>query len=101
MTDWLEEVRSFNEISNYKFFALFRKWKTLMKWVKVMSSERKKKISNTLKEKLFLANPMYQKILLNHKTLCCEIEGLDFINLHVREPMSKQEFLESKNATAE
>lgn len=44
---------------------------------------------------------MYQKILLNHKTLCCEIEGLDFINLHVREPMSKQEFLESKNATAE
>lgn len=38
VSDWLEEVRSFNEISNYKFFALFRKWKTLMKWIKAVNN---------------------------------------------------------------
>ena len=41
--------------------------------MKVISGEKIKSISKILEEKMFLTNAMYQKILINHKTLCADM----------------------------
>lgn len=38
--EWFEEVKAFNEICKYNFFILFRKWKSLKKWVKIINNDK-------------------------------------------------------------
>lgn len=57
--------------------------------MKVISSEKMKGISAILEKKMFLTNSMYQKILINHKTLCASMENLSFVNFIGRDPISK------------
>ena len=75
----------------------FRKWKALKKWMKVISSEKFKSISKVLDEKMFLTNMMYQKILVNHKTLCADMENLSFVTFAGRDPISKEDLLIKKS----
>jgi hypothetical protein len=42
---------------------------------------------------MFLTNTNYQKIILNHQTLCTEIENLTFINFTGRDPITKEDLL--------
>lgn len=91
--EWFDEVKAFNEICKYNFFILFRKWKSLKKWMKIISSDKQKIISKVLEEKMFLVNPYYQKIILNHQTLCAQVENLTFVNISGRDPISKQDLL--------
>lgn len=46
--EWFDEVKAFNEICKYNFFIMFRKWKSLKKWMKVVISEKTKAISKIL-----------------------------------------------------
>jgi hypothetical protein len=46
---------------------------------------------------MFLTNLYYQKVILNHQTLCNEVEGLMFINFAGRDPINKEELLLKKN----
>ena len=41
--------------------------------MKVVSTEKFKEVSKILEERMFLTNAMYQKILVNHKTLCADM----------------------------
>lgn len=82
-------MKAFNEICRYNFFITFRKWKSLKKWMRVISTEKMISISKILDEKMFLTNAMYQKILINHKTLCADMENLSFSTFYNRDPVSK------------
>ena len=42
---------------------------------------------------MFLTNSMYQKILINHKTLCADLENLSFVNFMARDPISKEDLI--------
>lgn len=42
---------------------------------------------------MFLTNAMYQKILINHKTLCADMENLSFATFYIRDPVSKEDLL--------
>ena len=68
--EWFDEVKAFNEICKYNFFILFRKWKCLKKWVKMISTDKHRTLCKILEEKMFLTSDLYQKIILNHQTLC-------------------------------
>lgn len=46
---------------------------------------------------MFLTNPLYQKILLNHQTLCSEIQNLSFTTFLRRDPISKEDLLIKKS----
>lgn len=48
------------------FFRKFRKWKTLKKWIYILSKEKMAKIYEVLQEKLFILNPEYRSVLLQH-----------------------------------
>jgi hypothetical protein len=72
---------------------MFRKWKCLKKWMKIINSDKHKALSKLLEERMFLTNSFYQKIILNHQTLCTEVEGLTFINFAGRDPITKEELL--------
>lgn len=61
--------------------------------MKVISTEKIKGISAILEKKMFLTNSMYQKILINHKTLCASMENLSFANFIGRDPISKEDLL--------
>lgn len=91
--EWFEEVKAFNEICQYNFFITFRKWKSLKKWMRVISTEKMKNISKVLEEKMFLTNSLYQKILINHKTLCADLENVSFVNFTARDPISKEDLI--------
>jgi hypothetical protein len=51
----------------------------MKKWLKILSQERFKKVSDILGEKLFILNPDYRHILLAHNSLCYDIEHLKLI----------------------
>lgn len=46
---------------------------------------------------MFLTNAFYQKILLNHQTLCNEVRNLSFSNFLSRDPISKEDLLIKKS----
>ena len=56
LADWDEERKQFNELKQLQFFRKFRKWKSLKKWITILSREKIKRISNILSEKLFILN---------------------------------------------
>ena len=61
--------------------------------MKVVSTEKFKEVSKILEEKMFLTNAMYQKILVNHKTLCADMENLSFVTFAGRDPISKDDLI--------
>jgi hypothetical protein len=61
--------------------------------MKVISTEKFKHISKILDAELFVTNPIYQKILVNHKTLCAEVEDLSFVKFASRDPISLDELM--------
>jgi hypothetical protein len=42
---------------------------------------------------MFLTNPLYQKMLVNHQTICAELENISFVNLATHEPITKEDLL--------
>ncbi|RZK66773.1 MAG: hypothetical protein EOO95_04840, partial [Pedobacter sp.] len=81
LKDWLRERDQYNHIKQLTFFTQFRAWKTLKKWVKILKRNHRSQIISQLNEKLFIANPIFQQLLINHKNMCLEIERLRFIEL--------------------
>ena len=81
LKDWLRERDQYNHIKQLTFFTQFRAWKTLKKWVKILKRNHRSQIISQLNEKLFIANPIFQQLLMNHKSMCLEIERLRFIEL--------------------
>ena len=81
LKDWLKERDQYNHIKQLRFFTQFRAWKTLKKWVKILRKNRKNQIISRLNERLYIANPIFQQLLVNHKGMCLEIERLRFVEL--------------------
>ena len=81
LKDWLKERDQYNHIKQLRFFTQFRAWKTLKKWIKILRRNRKNQIISRLNESLYIANPIFQQLLVNHKGMCLEIERLRFVEL--------------------
>jgi len=81
LKDWLRERDQYNHIKRLRFFRQFRSWKTLKKWVKILRKNQRNACKAQLNEKLFIANPLFQKIILKHKEYCLEIEALRFVDI--------------------
>lgn len=81
LKDWLRERDQYNHIKQLRFFTQFRAWKTLKKWIRILRRNHKNQIISQLNEKLFIANPIFQQLIVNHKGMCLEIEALRFIEL--------------------
>lgn len=91
LSDWDAERKQFNELKDLQFFKKFRKWKTLKKWITILSRQKVKKISNILSENLFILNNEYRSILLAHHNICYDME--QFKCLYVpTEPLSIENF---------
>ena len=45
---------------------------------------------------MFVTNNLYRNIILNHQTLCNEVENLTFIHFAGRDPISKEDLLIKK-----
>jgi hypothetical protein len=61
-------------LKELQFFKKFRKWKTLKKWITILSRNKLKRISDILSESLFVLNEEYRSILLAHHNICYDIE---------------------------
>lgn len=53
----------------------------MKKWLKILSQERFKKVSEVLSERLFILNPDYRSILVAHNSLCYDIEKFKLVEL--------------------
>lgn len=91
LADWDIQRRQFNEIKKLLFFKKFRKWKTLKKWIHILSKENITRICEVLSEKLFILNPLYRNILLDHSTNSFELQQLRFITIP-SEPLTIENF---------
>ena len=76
LKEWLQERDKYNFVKRLSFFKRFRKWKTLKKWHLILQRRKRNEVTSQLKDKLFLANPIMQRIILQHKQYCVEIEDL-------------------------
>ena len=73
LSDWDAERRQFNELKELQFFKKFRKWKTLKKWIGILSKQKLNRIRDILSESLFILNTEYRNILLVHHNICYDI----------------------------
>lgn len=65
--------------------------------MKIINSDKHRKTCKVLEEKMFLTNSYYQKIILNHQTLCTEVQALTFISFTGRDPITKEDLLMRKS----
>ena len=77
----MKERDQFNAIKSLSFFRKFRMWKTLKKWCRTVYQNESRKIQKLISDRLLILNPVYQKLLLKHRFLCCEFEGLRFVDV--------------------
>lgn len=81
LKEWLQERDKFNYVKKLSFFKRFRKWKTLKKWNRILQRRKRAEIMSALKDKLFIANPIMQRIILQHKQQCMEIQELRIVDV--------------------
>jgi hypothetical protein len=79
--NWLAERSQFAQISQKKFFSNFRTWKVLRMWRVNILSARREQVTANLKAKLFIADPVFGKILLQHRAHCKDLEKLRVLDL--------------------
>jgi dynein heavy chain len=53
----------------------------LKKWVKILRRNQRNTVKAQLNEKLFIANPYFQRVIRQHKEYALEIEGLRFVEI--------------------
>lgn len=64
-----------------RFFSNFRSWKILKMWRLNVLSARREMITSNLKIKLFAADAVFGKILLQHRANCKALENLRVMDL--------------------
>ena len=79
LKEWMKEKKEFNEIKELSFFRKFRKWKSMKKWLKILSQKRFKEVSEVLGEKLFILQSDYRAILLQHNSICYDVEHFSLV----------------------
>jgi hypothetical protein len=92
--NWLAERAQFSQISQKKFFSNFRTWKILRMWRLNILSARRELVTASLKAKLFTADPVFGKILLQHRATCKDLEKLRVLDLQQvsRDPFGHVDF---------
>lgn len=81
LEDWLMEREAYRQLKQIKFFKNFRDWKTCMMWKRNVNRYRRTKRTKQLEEKLYFTHKDYQKILLEHRMTCLEMEKWKFIDV--------------------
>jgi dynein heavy chain, axonemal len=81
LADWLVERKAYNELKSISFFKKFRIWKTCIMWKRNVNRYRRNKRSKKLEEKLFWVDKVYSELILEHKSLCNDIERTRFLDL--------------------
>jgi len=79
--NWLAERAQFTEISQKKFFANFRTWKVLRMWHLNILAGRRELVTASLRARLYIADPIFGKILLKHRANCKDLEKLRVLDL--------------------
>lgn len=79
--NWLAERSQFSLISQKKFFSNFRTWKILRMWRLNILSAHRELVTANLKAKLFIADAVFGKILLQHRANCKDLEKLRVLDL--------------------
>jgi len=79
--NWLAERAQFSQISQKKFFANFRTWKILRMWRLNILSARRELVTANLKAKLFIADPVFSPVLVQHRAHCKDLEKLRVLDL--------------------
>jgi hypothetical protein len=79
--DWLAERAQFTQISQKKFFANFRTWKVLRMWRSNILAARRELVTASLRARLYIADPVFGKILLQHRANCKDLEKLRVLDL--------------------
>jgi hypothetical protein len=78
--NWLAERAQFNQISEKKFFKKFLSWKIMRMWRLNILSAKREEVTANLKGKLFMADPVFGPILLQHRNACQNLEKLRVLN---------------------
>jgi hypothetical protein len=80
--NWLAERAQFTQISAKKFFANFRTWKILRMWRLNILSARRELVTANLKARLFIADPVFSNVLVQHRTHCKDLEKQRVLDLN-------------------
>ena len=73
---WLAERAIFRQISQLKFFKKFKSWKVLKMWRRNILTARREEVTANLRGRLFMGDPVFGKILMQHRQACKDLEKL-------------------------
>jgi dynein heavy chain len=77
---WLVERAVFRQIAEMKFFKKFKSWKVLKMWRRNILSVRREEVTASLRSKLFIGDPVFGKILMQHRYACKDLEKLRILD---------------------
>lgn len=93
LNDWLVDKKNYNKIRAKTFFQKFDRWKVLKLWRRKINVKKRETVSEILNDKLFILHKHFNKVILDLKTSCCEMEKLTFIELtDSHEAISRETF---------
>jgi dynein heavy chain len=81
LADWLVERSFYREISVKRFFKNFRTWKQLRMWRRNILHKSRQDAKQAITEKLFLVDPDFSGILLQHRFNCLDMMKLRVMDM--------------------
>ncbi|KAL2733916.1 dynein axonemal heavy chain 6 [Vespula squamosa] len=91
---WEREYMFYMKLIKIKTFVIFRMWKAFYVWRKQITVGKFIKVSNYMKQNLFISDPILSKALLEIKAMCTVFLNLSFYDSSVIEKLSLSDFTE-------
>ena len=92
LNDWLHDRLNFRQIRELEFFKQFRRWKIVRNWKSKVNQTKRNNATESLKEKLFILDPVLGNVLSKHKEICFRMQELRFVDLQHRDPQILPDF---------
>ncbi|XP_063373463.1 dynein axonemal heavy chain 6 [Cydia amplana] len=78
---WEQEYTIFVQLTDIKFFRVYRYWKAFYVWRKSILFRKYNKTRNKLAKELFTLTPVLGKALLNIQAMCCDMYMKSFADI--------------------
>ncbi|XP_050361252.1 dynein axonemal heavy chain 6 [Nymphalis io] len=81
LAEWEQEYTIFVQLTDIKFFRVYRYWKAYYVWRKSILFRKFSKTRTKIANKLFLLTPVLGKALLNIQAMCCDMYMKSFADV--------------------
>ncbi|CAH0716153.1 unnamed protein product, partial [Brenthis ino] len=81
LSEWEQEYTIFVQLTDIKFFRVYRYWKAFYVWRKSILFRKYSKTRTKIAKRLFILTPVFGKALLSIQAMCCDMYMKSFADV--------------------